>query len=98
MALEKTDNYVNDLMRFLDRSVVNFYATDTVRRRLEEEGFTALDPRESLTIEPGGRYYLLKMIPPSLPLWQVRMEPMPDSKSFPLIATHPDSELNQTAR
>ena len=60
MALEKTDNYVNDLMRFLDRSVVNFYATDTVRRRLEEEGFMALDPRESWTIEPGGRYYLTK--------------------------------------
>ncbi|MDE6650862.1 MAG: M18 family aminopeptidase, partial [Paramuribaculum sp.] len=58
--MEKTDNYVNDLMRFLDRSVVNFYATDTVRRRLEEEGFTALDPRDSWTIEPGGRYYITK--------------------------------------
>ena len=60
MAMDKTDNYVNDLMRFLDRSVVNFYATDTVRRRLEEEGFTALDPRDSWTIEPGGRYYITK--------------------------------------
>ena len=36
--MQKTDNHARDLMRFLDRSVVNFFAADTVRRRLEKRG------------------------------------------------------------
>lgn len=88
MAIEKTDNYVNDLMRFLDRSVVNFYATDTVRIRLEEAGFSPLDPRESWNIEPGGRYYMTKN--GSAIFAFVAGEDGPDA-GFKIISAHSDS-------
>lgn len=58
--MEKNDHHADDLMRFLDRSVVNFLAVDTVRHRLDEEGFTRLDPRERWDLARGGRYYMTK--------------------------------------
>ena len=57
---EQIDYYVGELMNFLDRSVVNFYAVDTVKRRLDQEGFTRIDPRDQWELEPGGRYYMTK--------------------------------------
>lgn len=86
--MEKTDIYASDLMRFLDRSVVNFYATDTVRRRLEEEGFTRLDPAEQWSIEPGGRYYMTKN--DSAIFAFVAGDDCPDS-GFKIISAHSDS-------
>lgn len=49
---------VSDLMRFLDRSSVNFLAAQEVTRRLDNAGFTCLDPSEKWTLEKGGRYYI----------------------------------------
>ena len=34
--MDKTAIYTDDLLEFLNRSVVNFFAVDTVRRRLEQ--------------------------------------------------------------
>ncbi len=86
--MQKTDNHARDLMRFLDRSVVNFFAADTVRRRLEEEGFTRLDPKESWDIEPGGRYYMTKN--DSAIFAFVAGDDGPDS-GFKIISAHSDS-------
>ena len=55
---DKSAYYSDELMEFLNRSVVNFYAVDTVRHRLELEGFVRLDPRDAWTLEKGGRYYM----------------------------------------
>lgn len=57
---DKSAYYSDELMEFLNRSVVNFYAVDTVRHRLELEGFVRLDPRDAWTLEKGGRYYMTK--------------------------------------
>ncbi len=48
--MDKTAIYTDDLLEFLNRSVVNFFAVDTVRRRLEQEGFRRLEARERESI------------------------------------------------
>ena len=49
-----------ELMEFLDKSPVNFFAVRTACEMLDEAGFTRLDPAESWTLRPGGRYYITK--------------------------------------
>ena len=51
---------IGSLMNFIDRSVCNFYAVDTLRREFEQAGFSALDPAEKWEILPGGKYYMTK--------------------------------------
>lgn len=51
---------ISDLMSFLDSSVCNFLAVDTVRRRLEAAGFVALDPSKAWSLNKGGRYFITK--------------------------------------
>lgn len=51
---------INDLMSFMDSSVCNFLAVDTVRRRLESAGFINLDPSQSWTLKAGGKYFITK--------------------------------------
>lgn len=51
-------NHITDLCTFLDSSPVNFWAVDTVRRRLETHGFTSLDLREPWTLNAGDKRYV----------------------------------------
>ena len=46
------------LKTFLDRSVVNFWAVDTIKSLLDEAGFIGLDPRQQWELEPGKGYYV----------------------------------------
>lgn len=48
------------LIEFLDKSPVNFYAARTVTERLDAAGYTRLDPKDSWSILPGGKYYMVK--------------------------------------
>lgn len=85
---DKTAYYADELMEFLNRSVVNFYAVDTVRHRLEQEGFIRLDPREAWALEPGGQYYLTKN--DSAIFAFVVGESAPE-EGFRIISAHSDS-------
>ena len=49
-----------DLLSFLDSSPCNFLAVDSIRRKLDAAGFTALDMRDTWELQPGGRYYVTK--------------------------------------
>ena len=54
-------DYISDLKEFINSSVVNFFAVETARKRLEASGFTRLYEDESWSdIEPGGRYFVIK--------------------------------------
>ena len=53
-------NYAADLCAFLDDSPVNFYAVDTVRRRLEAEGFSELKMEDCWALKPGDRRFVVK--------------------------------------
>ncbi len=54
------DIHVADLMKFLDASPCNFWAVDTVARRLESAGFAELLMADNWELKPGGRYYTTK--------------------------------------
>lgn len=58
--METTQTYIRDLMEFLDRSPVNFLASATVASRLDEAGFKRLEQSEKWSLEPGGKYYVMK--------------------------------------
>lgn len=47
-------------MRFLDNSPVNFLAARQLTRRLDEAGYTPLDPADLWQLTPGGKYYITK--------------------------------------
>lgn len=49
---------INDLMKFLDRSSVNFLAAEELCNRLDQAGFSRLDPAEKWNLEKGGKYYI----------------------------------------
>ena len=55
--LENT-HLINDLMTFLDRSSVNFLAAEELCNRLDQAGFSRLDPAEKWNLEKGGKYYI----------------------------------------
>lgn len=48
---------VQDLMKFLDVSSVNFLAAKEIATRLDQAGFKRLDRAELWTVTPGGKYY-----------------------------------------
>lgn len=73
----------------LDNSTCNFMAVATVRRELEEAGFTELDPRREWTMRPGGKYYLVKN---GSAIFAVRAGSRPVCEAgFRIIAAHTDS-------
>lgn len=47
-------------MRFLDNSPVNFLAARQLTDRLDEAGYTQLDPADLWQLTPGGKYYITK--------------------------------------
>ena len=53
-------NHITDLLEFMDRSPVNFWAADTCRNLLESAGFRALDMRDKWTLAPGDRRYVVQ--------------------------------------
>lgn len=53
-------NHITDLCAFLNASPVNFWAVETVRQRLEEQGFSRLDMGQAWDIEPGSRHYVVQ--------------------------------------
>ncbi len=57
---QQTHPYIADLCSFLDNSPVNFWAVETVRQRLEAEGFTLLSQSEAWNLVPGDRRYVVQ--------------------------------------
>ena len=60
MIMEQYDSSVNGLMNFLDASVCNFFAVDTLSQILVEEGFVYLDPKKRWELVSGGKYFITK--------------------------------------
>lgn len=52
--------HIDDLIEFMNSSPVNFYAVDTIRRRLEDADFVKLDQADSWQLERGGKYFITK--------------------------------------
>lgn len=56
--MTQSEPLVQDLMKFLDASSVNFLAVREICRRLNEAGFKHLSRAERWNLEPGGKYYV----------------------------------------
>ena len=83
------NRHISDLCAFLDASPVNFFAADTVRQRLEEKGFSRLDMRDSWSLKPGDRRYVL--VNGSAIFAFVAGAANPAKGGFHIIAAHSDS-------
>lgn len=76
------------LMEFLDQSPVNFLAVKTVRRHLDDNGFTCLDSREAWNLSPGGKYYMVKN---SSAIFAFVLSTQGPASGFRIISAHSDS-------
>ena len=64
----------NGLIDFLNASPCNFWAVDTIRRHLSDNGYTELDMSESWRdkLHPGGKHFVIKNS--SAQPWVCRLE------------------------
>ena len=53
-------NHIKDLCAFLDASPVNFWAVDTAKNLLENQGFRRLDMSDEWTLAPGDKRYVVQ--------------------------------------
>lgn len=56
----ESDKHINRLIDFMNASVCNFFAIDTLSQILVEEGFICLDPKKRWELVPGGKYFITK--------------------------------------
>ncbi len=86
--MEEINRNARGLMEFLDKSPVNFFAVRTVADRLDAEGFTRLDQRESWQLKPGGKYYMVKN---GSAIFGFTIGEADPAAGFRIIAAHSDS-------
>ena len=81
------DKHVQELLQFLSESPSSFHAVQAVRARLDEKGFQPLFEQDAWTLEPGGKYCVVRN-GSSLIAFCV---PYGDPTGFSLAAAHTDS-------
>ncbi len=52
--------YIHDLADFMNKSVCNFWAVQTIKESLDANGFSQLNPAEAWALKPGDRRYIIK--------------------------------------
>ena len=58
--MKSKKEYIDDLIAFMNESVCNFFAVKTKRQTLDDNGFKELNPANRWSLEPGGKYYVVK--------------------------------------
>ena len=58
------NRHIKSLIDFLDDSPCNFYAVDTARRILTDNGFIELSLTDNWQLEPRGKYFTVKTTRP----------------------------------
>lgn len=86
--MDKYGASVHGLMEFLDSSVCNFYAVDTLRKILDANGFVPLDMRDSWSLRWGQKYYVTKN---DSALFAFIVGEGQPSDGFSIISAHSDS-------
>lgn len=81
-------NHIADLIEFLNQSPVNFYAVDTVKRRLQQAGFSELDMHDAWTLQPGDKRYVTKN---NSAIFAFVVGDGPVTDGFKIISAHSDS-------
>ena len=79
----------DDLLAFLDASPTPYHAVEQVRARLVAAGFSPLDERAPWSLQPGGRYVVVRN-GSSVAALRVGTKP-PAEAGFRLVGAHTDS-------
>ena len=85
--MERTNAY--SLLDFLDNSPCNFFATATIQRYLDDNGFQELKQSERWNLEKGGKYYVKKN-DTAIFGFVIGETPL-DQSGFKMISAHSDS-------
>ena len=81
---------IQDLLRFLDSSPVNFLAVDTLRKRLKAAGFQELDAKNPIdSVKPGTQFFVTKN-DSSIYVFRMGIKKLSDN-GFHVICAHCDS-------
>jgi len=81
---------IQDLLSFLDSSPVNFLAVDTIRKRLNQAGFSEYDAASPLLdVKPGAQFFVTKN-DSSIYAFRIGSKPLAEA-GFHVICTHCDS-------
>ena len=83
------EKYINSLTDFLDKSVCNFCAVETIKNVLDESGYQELDMRDKWNLQKGAKYYTIKNNS-AIFAFNVGDE-SPAETGFKIIAAHSDS-------
>jgi aspartyl aminopeptidase len=81
--------HAQDLLDFIDASPSPWHAADSLSQRLFAQGFALLDERERWTLEPGGRYCVVRDGSSLIALLAGTASPGEDG--FRLLGAHSDS-------
>lgn len=79
----------NDLIEFIDRSPVSYYAVSNIIKELESGGYTYLNEGDKWSLVPGGRYYTQRN-GSSIIAFQVGSK-NPWESGFHIVGAHTDS-------
>jgi aspartyl aminopeptidase len=79
----------NELLQFIDRSPVDFYAVANMKEMLLEAGYTQLFEGNAWTLEEKGRYFVTRN-DSAIIAFQI---PKKDFTGFQMMASHSDSPL-----
>ena len=83
------EKYINSLIDFIDKSVCNFCAVETIKSILNENGYKELDMTEKWNIQKLGKYYTVKNNT-AIFAFNVAND-MPSETGYKIIAAHSDS-------
>ena len=81
---------IQNLMKFLDKSVTNYHAVQEVCTQLDEQGFVQLSEKELWRLEEGGAYYVTRN-DSSVMAFRVPDCTVEEIKGFHIYAAHSDS-------
>ena len=79
--------HVEELFQFIENSPSCFHAIETIRKKLNAEGFIELVEGRSWQIEKGKKYYVTRNLS-SIIAFKI---PENDFKNFHIVASHSDS-------
>ena len=83
------EKYINSLIDFIDKSVCNFCAVETIKSILNENGYKELDMTEKWNIQKLGKYYTVKN---NTAIFAFNVgNDMPSETGYKIIAAHSDS-------
>ncbi|MFP2901269.1 hypothetical protein [Corallococcus sp. 4LFB] len=89
MSPTDIDTQANDLLQYIDASPTPYHAVRETARRLTAAGFRELDERESWSLKPGDKVFVIRG-DTSIAAFQLGTKPV-DTTGFRLVGSHTDS-------